>query len=242
MIWFDEIDSTNTEARRRAEAGSPGPVWLAARLQNAGRGRLGRAWVSKPGNLYATLLLPVAGGIASAIRFPFAAGVAVAQLCESLLDNTQIELKWPNDIRIDRAKLGGILVESGRLANSEQTWAAIGIGLNIAHAPEAQTQATTCLEVHTQRSGLQPDFILGALRTHLGDALHLAETDFAALLEIWLTYAEGLGQTLEAGPPGRRLRGVFTGIDYDGGLLLTLPDGSEQTIRAGEIELVKQVD
>ena len=56
VVWFDRIDSTNAEARRRAEAGDAGPVWLAARTQDAGRGRRGRAWTSEPGNLFVTLL------------------------------------------------------------------------------------------------------------------------------------------------------------------------------------------
>src|SRR5690606_32899212 len=58
---FDSIDSTNEEARRRSAAGETGPVWIAARRQSAGRGRLGRSWVTEPGNLAATLLLPFRG-------------------------------------------------------------------------------------------------------------------------------------------------------------------------------------
>ena len=57
IIAFDEIDSTNAEARRRAEAGEGGPVWLTAVEQNAGHGRRGRAWETGRGNLAATLLM-----------------------------------------------------------------------------------------------------------------------------------------------------------------------------------------
>jgi len=54
---YDELESTNAEARRRAEAGEVGPVWIMAERQTAGRGRRGRAWSSGEGNLAATLLM-----------------------------------------------------------------------------------------------------------------------------------------------------------------------------------------
>ena len=57
VLLLDQTDSTNAEARRRAEAGETGPLWIAARRQTAGRGRRGRAWESDAGNLFATLLL-----------------------------------------------------------------------------------------------------------------------------------------------------------------------------------------
>jgi BirA family biotin operon repressor/biotin-[acetyl-CoA-carboxylase] ligase len=56
ILILDETDSTNAEARRRAEAGEAGPLWIVARRQTAGRGRRGREWTSDGGNLFATLL------------------------------------------------------------------------------------------------------------------------------------------------------------------------------------------
>src|SRR4051812_49540332 len=57
LITHDTIGSTNAEALRVAREGERGPLWVAAKTQTAGRGRRGRAWVSEPGNLYASLLL-----------------------------------------------------------------------------------------------------------------------------------------------------------------------------------------
>ncbi|MGL6181432.1 MAG: biotin--[acetyl-CoA-carboxylase] ligase, partial [Aestuariivirga sp.] len=62
VLHFERIDSTNIEARRLAEQGERGPLWLVADQQDGGRGRLGRTWVSEPGNLYATFLFPMSAG------------------------------------------------------------------------------------------------------------------------------------------------------------------------------------
>src|SRR5262245_22037504 len=77
VVRFDEIDSTNEEARRRAQAGDIGPCWLTAKVQTAGRGRLGRQWDSPAGNLFATALFPYPRTPAEAALACFSAGLAV---------------------------------------------------------------------------------------------------------------------------------------------------------------------
>ena len=75
---FDTIDSTNAEAHRHAKEGERGPLWIVADLQSQGRGRLGRHWVSEPGNLYATFVFSLRGSalVASQIGYrPNRAGV-----------------------------------------------------------------------------------------------------------------------------------------------------------------------
>ena len=86
LVILDEIDSTNAEARRLAEAGELGPRWIVARRQTAGRGRRGRAWIDKPGNLAATLLIRVQVTAREAAQTTFIAALAVADLmaCEEL--------------------------------------------------------------------------------------------------------------------------------------------------------------
>jgi len=81
LICFDELDSTNEEARRLAAAGDTGPVWIAARKQSKGRGRRGNSWISEPGNLFATLLLTAPHAIAA--QLGFAASLATADVVAS---------------------------------------------------------------------------------------------------------------------------------------------------------------
>jgi hypothetical protein len=77
LIERETVSSTNTEAFELARAGECGPLWATARVQSAGRGRRGRAWVSEPGNLYASLLLTDPGPLARAAELSFVAALAV---------------------------------------------------------------------------------------------------------------------------------------------------------------------
>ena len=120
-----EVDSTNTELMRRLRAGRPEPTLLVAERQTAGRGRLGRGWVSQPGDsLTFSLCLPLAPADWSGLSL--AVGVSVA---DSL--HPELQLKWPNDIWLGGRKLGGILVETAG-SGATQRQVVIGIGLNIA--------------------------------------------------------------------------------------------------------------
>lgn len=240
VYWYDEIDSTSEEAKRRARLGESGPLWIAARRQIAGRGRLGRTWASPDGNLFATLLFTPQEGLAHAARVPFAAGLAVVDVCKAILPDVDFRLKWPNDVRVDRAKLTGILVESGETNGS--VWVALGIGVNVSVAPEVESQETSSLEALGAHPGLTPEDTLEALRASMAIRLEKARDNFAGLLQDWKSVAEGLGEIVVAGPVGARMSGLFEDLAEDGGLILRLPDGSRQTIRAGDVDLVRRVD
>ncbi|MBC5763665.1 biotin--[acetyl-CoA-carboxylase] ligase [Ramlibacter albus] len=128
----DEIDSTNSELMRRARAGRTGRVLLVAREQTAGRGRLGRGWVSRAGeSLTFSLGLKLAPADWSGLSL--AVGVSLA---ESL--HPQVGLKWPNDLWVADRKLGGILVETASFGEGAAAgrYAVVGVGINIAPRPE----------------------------------------------------------------------------------------------------------
>ena len=120
---YDELDSTNAEARRLAEQGERGPLWIVASEQTGGRGRHGRQWVSEPGNLYATRLFAIAAEPAVATQLSFVAAVAVREAVTKLFPDISPRIKWPNDLLIDGAKFCGLLPEvvaqSPRNASSE---------------------------------------------------------------------------------------------------------------------------
>ena len=106
------LDSTNEEARRLADAGEAGPLWIVAREQTAGRGRRGREWVSSRGNLFATLLLRPAKP-----RRDLRATVFCGRACRGatwwlrFAPQSRVALKWPNDVLVDGKKVAGILLE-----------------------------------------------------------------------------------------------------------------------------------
>ncbi|MEM7330233.1 MAG: biotin--[acetyl-CoA-carboxylase] ligase [Pseudomonadota bacterium] len=239
VYWFDEIDSTSEEAKRRARRGETSAVWIAARQQSSGKGRLGRQWVSPPGNLYTTFLFPEAGGLKIASRIPFAAALAVRDSCEAVTPDLGAVLKWPNDVRIRGQKISGILTETGE--TNGVVWIALGMGINLHETPPGVDQAATSLKQEGAPAALTPDILLDHLRQQVGRRIEQARNDFSNLLQDWLKVAEGRGQTIQAGPQDQRIEGVFEDLAEDGALILRLPDGSRRTIRAGDVDLVKRV-
>ncbi|MEO1305303.1 MAG: biotin--[acetyl-CoA-carboxylase] ligase [Pseudomonadota bacterium] len=239
VYWYDEIDSTSEEAKRRARRGDTSPVWVAAHQQTAGKGRLGRTWQSPIGNLFSTVLFPEPEGLLQAARVPFAAALAVNDTCRIAVPGLNAKLKWPNDVRVAGQKISGILTESGE--TNGVVWIALGIGINVQHAPEGVGQDTTSLAKEGAPVGLQSEHVLDSLKSALDQRIQQSRQGFDALLEDWMAAAEGIGQTVQAGPPQNRIEGTFESLAADGGLNLRLPDGSVRTIRAGDVDLVKQV-
>lgn len=239
IVWHDAIDSTNAQARRLAESGDVSGRWIAARRQTAGRGRLGRSWDSPTGNLFATALIRVPGGIVHALRLPFAAALAVHDAVSAFAPSANVQLKWPNDVRSNGAKLCGILVELG--ADAKGHWAAVGIGINVATSPADAGQDATCLGSLIDGPVPEVEHVLEALAEAFERRKAQAWEDFAATRADWCTRAEGREGVVKARVGDRILEGRFAGLAEDGGLMLDLPGGDRETIRAGDVELVRQV-
>ncbi len=232
-IVYETLGSTNAEALALARAGERGPLWITAQSQSAGRGRRGNAWISPPGNLYATLLLtePSAPGLAPQLSFVAALALhdAVAACAPQL--GPALKVKWPNDLLIGPAKLAGILIEG---ENDPVFAVAIGIGVNcVAHPSDVAYPAT---DLAANGALVAPDALLFELATSTQH--RLAQWDrgqgFAATRAEWLKRAAGLGEILRVRVAARELAGRFQGLDDDGRLLLE-QDGGVTKITAGEV-------
>jgi BirA family transcriptional regulator, biotin operon repressor / biotin---[acetyl-CoA-carboxylase] ligase len=129
--YQDSIDSTNSELMRRAAAGDYSAVCLVTKEQTAGRGRLGRAWLSDSQSLMFSIGLPLAPMDWSGLSL--AVGLSIAQ---SL--HPSIQIKWPNDLWVDGKKLAGILIETCAMQGEVSRYTVIGVGINI-EAPSAST-------------------------------------------------------------------------------------------------------
>ena len=132
IVYFDETDSTNRVAFDLAREGAPAGTMVIAESQNSGRGRLGRSFYSPPyQNLYASFLLRPDCTIAQAPTLILGAAVAVAEtVAEFVGASERVEIKWPNDVLIDRRKTSGILMESSAEGN-RIAFAVLGIGINL---------------------------------------------------------------------------------------------------------------
>lgn len=238
LLILDSVDSTNAEVLRLAsESGASGLV-CAAEQQTAGRGRRGRQWVSPYGsNLYLSVLWEFTQGAAALEGLSLAVGVAIVRaLCGC--GAPALQLKWPNDILHEGAKLGGILLEmSGDAAGSCQV--VIGVGLNVAMprvAAQAIDQAWTDLKsigaTHLERNRL-----LAALLNELLPLLaEFEQRGFSHWREEWQSLDAFADAPVEVNTGAAQLSGLARGVDERGALRLETATGI-QLIYGGEVTL-----
>ena len=238
VLLLDQIDSTNAEARRRAEAGETGPLWITARRQTEGRGRRGRSWESEAGNLAATLLLTTRKPPAEAAQITFIAALAVADLLDGFAPPSLVTIKWPNDVMLAGDKVSGVLVESGAHP-AGGLWLAVGVGVNLAHAPEGTERPATSLAQHLKADvGAPPSAEAAAPRLAQAFAVWLerwSQLGFEPVLDAWQARTRGLDGPATARLGHETVEGRAEGVAPDGALRLRLPDGTLRLISAGDV-------
>ena len=229
-----ETGSTNADVRVRAAKGAAEGLWLRADRQSGGKGRLGRAWESPVGNLYASTLVRLRGGDPLAPSLALLAAVALEEVAAAFA-RAPLRIKWPNDLLIETgsrgwAKAAGILLERAEDA------VVIGFGVNLAHAPDLPERPAACL---SSAGGVDPQ----AFCEHLAEA-------FARWLAIWRgqgvdpVRARWLARAHPVGTPlvarladGASIEGLFAGLDETGALLLRTAE-RVVTISAGDVFLL----
>lgn len=208
-----------------------------ARRQSAGVGRRGRAWDGGEGNLTATLLLTLDKGPLETAQLAFVAGLAAWTAITVYVPAEAVTLKWPNDVLIGGRKACGMLIESGR-AEGGGTWAAVGVGLNLASYPEAVERPATALAEYLSHSVIRtpsPDQALAVLAETFDVTLNLWLAEgFGPIREAWLSRAAGIGGACTARLERETVSGVAESLDADGALLLRLPGGELRRITAGD--------
>ena len=239
--------STNADLLARAADGAPEGTVLAAEEQRAGRGRMGRAWVSPPraALTFSVLLRP---GIVPPARLgwlPLLAGVAVTSAVRTVAA-VDAQVKWPNDVMVGAAKLAGILAEASAGA------VVVGIGLNVSTEPGELPSPGPGREGALAATSLRAegwatpdrDLLLAAL---LGELEHWylawrqAEGDpqRSGLAEEYTRLCATLGREVRVELPGGHLvLGMAAGIDPAGRLLVRVPDG-DLPVAAGDVVHVR---
>ena len=216
---------TSTNSLLLAEAPSR-PVLLAAEAQSAGRGRRGRRWYASPGYaLTFSLCRTVRRPLRELPGLSLVAGVAVVRALRTL-GARQAALKWPNDIVVDEAKLGGILVESR--AREGAALAVIGVGLNYRRDAALELRLRRRI-VALERLVALPsrNTIIAAVGAQLVQCLELFETrGLEPLRREWERLDAHAGRRLSVRlADGRTVTGVARGLAEDGGLRLATAAG-----------------
>lgn len=237
LEFLDECDSTNATAAARARAGAPTGTTVVCELQRAGRGRQGATWVSGLGtSLTFSVLWRFERAATVLTGLPLVIGVACARALESL-GARDVALKWPNDLLLAGAKLGGILVEAQGDARGPLA-AVIGVGINV-RVPEsarrgiAQPVADLAGVPYGSRNAA-----LARVLAALPEALTRFEREgFAPFREEWQWRHAFQGARVRLlVPPQRAVEGIASGVAEDGALLLDTGAGV-QRFYAGEVSL-----
>ena len=216
-------DSTNQRAKELAAAGAPHGTVVTADEQTAGRGRQGRSWVAPPGA--AVLLSVVLRELdESAVLLPLATAVAVCEAAEQVAP-VRCEIKWPNDVWVERRKLCGILVEGRPGAG----WAVVGIGLNVRTREFPAELRDTATSLAASGADASVEETVSALLAMLGRRL---SSPPAEVLAAWRARDALLGSEISWGEGS----GVAAGIDDSGSLLVDTPSG-RVALGAGEVHL-----
>jgi BirA family biotin operon repressor/biotin-[acetyl-CoA-carboxylase] ligase len=219
LTVFDQLPSTNDLCTEQARAGHPDGLAILARTQTAGRGTRGRSWSSAGGNLHLSVLIRPA---ALASGWSLLAGLAVIEALSTFVpDPARLQLKWPNDVTLDGAKLAGILIEAAL------DWLVIGIGANLANAPSLQDRPTACLA----QLAPSPDPVELA-HAILERLAYWRSQPFASVRTSWLTRAHPIGAPLLVTAPNISRHGTFAGLAPSGALLLRHAGRIEQVIAA----------
>lgn len=240
FLYFDQVGSTQDVVKDLAQADEIEPTWVRADRQTKGRGRRSREWVSRDGNLFASGLYPWKSDPTLKPLASFVVALAVAKTFEDYINPGLIRLKWPNDVLVAGAKIGGILLEAG------EGWLTIGIGLNLQHHPENQPYPVTHLLAHIPEADLaeaEPVFagadpILAQLSMFITEGLEtLQNKGFAPIREAWLSRAARLGETITVNLDSEQITGTFETLGENGALQLRLDDGTLRNILAGDVLL-----
>ncbi|MGH3227641.1 MAG: biotin--[acetyl-CoA-carboxylase] ligase [Streptosporangiaceae bacterium] len=256
--------STNADLLARVAAGEPEGAVLAAEQQDAGRGRLGRSWVSPPraALTFSVLLRPAQVPRARLGWLPLLAGVAVAAAIRDVAA-VNAQLKWPNDVLAGPAgvlaggsgpaaaggqgsrvvppgKVGGILAEAAGDA------VVIGIGVNVSTGPAGLPPPgpgalpATSLRLQgspdPDRERLLAGILAGLERRYRTWSRVLGDTERSGLRAEYTGLCATLGRRVRVElPGGRLLDGLAAGIDADGRLLVSVPPDADLPVAAGDI-------
>lgn len=210
-----------------ADSGATEGEWLVALAQHAGRGRQGREWQSLAGNFFGSTLVHLRPEDPPAPSLALAAGLALIEAVDHAAPGRDLMLKWPNDLMLGGAKLGGILLERA----GDRVVA--GFGVNLAVAPDIHGRATASLAAVVTPQAFAP--LLAASLARLLAAWRSAEPP--AFARAWLERAHPLGTPLSVHVARDEIiSGTFAGIDPDGAMRLDV-GGEMQVIRAGDVSL-----
>lgn len=217
LHFFDTLESTNITARSYG-AGNV----IIAEQQQQGHGRCNRVWVSPKGGLYTSFVFPKPSFYPHYLSF--ALGLSFVQFFEE-----PCLLKWPNDLFLNGAKCGGILLEQ------HENNIIAGVGINLKKAPVCKA----AYPIGCLNASLSPKQIVAEVLPLIDEHVNLlAQEGFEPIRRRWLKKAYGLGEKIQITlPQGDKIKGVFADITETGALILQTQQ-ARKVISCGDMNVI----
>lgn len=244
IIELESIDSTNRVATDLANRGKDAYTVVVAEYQSAGRGRLGKNWLSVKGKgLYFSVILRPVIALEKLASITLVIGLCVAETIESLY-GLKVALKWPNDLYVNGKKLGGILVEANRLNPSGQSCLIAGIGINISMNENdlraISEQAATSIAIETEKN-IEKRMLLNRMLNQLENAIAIfEESGFEPFMAQWQSRDYLIDKKIKVVSTAREIvEGRVIGIDSTGQMRLEDDFGIIHNILSGDVRLAQ---
>ncbi len=246
IIELSTTDSTNRVASDLAKEGGKAFTAIVAENQTAGRGRLGKNWVSVQGKgLYFSVILRPMIELDKLASITLVIGLAVAEAIEDIVQNKiKIALKWPNDLYINGKKLGGILVEANTLSPNGKSCIIAGIGINLtmnnAELENITENAATSIVIETGSCPEKRNLLLAILSKLEKKIDNFEKYGFAPFFKYWQSRDYLINRRVTVVNTARKISvGRVVGIDEKGQMRLEDDEGRIHYVLSGDINLAK---
>ena len=244
LYYYDVTGSTNNDAKRLAEEGEPHGTVVVADIQNAGKGRRGRAWQTLSGTaLSFTLLLRPEFAPDKASMITLVMALSVAQAVEEAA-GVSATIKWPNDIVVNKKKICGMLTEMTMTPEMDEIqYVVVGVGINVNNGSpeefeEEIRQTATSLKIETERQINRAALLERVLARFEENYITFLETlDLSRLREPYQRHLQGVGAEVRVLDPAGEYTGISHGINDQGELIVVKENGEKVQVYAGEVSV-----
>lgn len=239
VVYYDETDSTNNQAKAYGEKGEAHGTLFVADMQASGKGRRGRVWVSPAGSsIYMTILLHPDVLPTKAPQLTLVMAMAVAEGIRKVT-GLETKIKWPNDIIVHGRKVCGILTEMSTEIDYIN-YVVIGVGINVNQEtfPEEIRDTATSLKIETG-SSVRRSVLIATIMECFEQFYEVFMTteDLSGLQERYNAMLVNLGREVRVLEPGNEYEAHALGINRTGELIVRTVDGQEKEIYAGEVSV-----
>ena len=227
VYYFDSVDSTQNFASTIAHNSKENGTIVISKKQSSGKGRLGRKWISPKGGLWFSIILHPKFDVSYVTIFPLAASLALGNAIEKIF-NKKPELKWPNDVTLNRKKVAGMLVDLSLASNNiENLILGVGINYKIDITQLEKTIKKTgnyygVTSIVSKKEDGNPVKLMQTFLVELEKICSELEQDkYKKIIKAWVKKSSTIGKNTSVSTSSGKITGKAVRIDDDGALVIS---------------------